>query len=782
MTPRYLFATLLFLCLGTGLAAQTAGVTIQNPDTIDLCRGQVVELLQTNTVGDNGLRWGPDDGSFLDPLTDPSPRIAPRFSRYYRVQVAAEDGTLALDSVWLNVDSLVVPELIGDTTVCQFDELQLVRTPIENTFDTRYVIRPTDLFTDFGDSTDINTFYRPEAGTGQELTVISQAFNGACADTQTVRVDVIEGRLEFTNADTVSLCVSDEDFEPLPLSLNFGGDEFEVIDFFPQTGLVETVGGNVFIVQPRRSITYFATANVEGCFRTDSVRVEVDSLPENTAMTLDPVKDPYCPGDSIRVTSPLFEPDEYPNIAFTWQGPGLESPRELYNAVFRAVDTTFLFRRTTAGACRRLDSILVNVVQPVDISFLPDTAVCAGEAVQIVPQFDVPDAPELMWSDPNGSLSCTDCLDPVATVTQTTEYEIMVIPAGSDCQSPVTYTLEVLPPEDLPRPQTNRLCTGESLSLFPDGAPTGFTYLIEGGGSSTDDPTTTFSPTATTSYSVTVTGRCTTATFDAQLLVDPVATVTIDGPATVCEGDDVTLTATVEGGSEGGSFDWSVSGTDDDSVTFTATTSQTVSLTFTDRCGDVTTATFELTVVPVDAGLEIVATDRDGNVVTSASNGNTVTLSVLGLDPNVDYTIEWRGNYSPATATGPSIDVRIPDTPTGAAEYTATVTPAGSDCPQTLTVRLPISTSRFEFPEVFSPNRDGTNDGFGIFFDGMVTNYNLVVLNRWGQKVFTSSDPAERWDGTKDGTPQNPDVYYYIAQFTQDGTDREADGQVTLVR
>ena len=52
-------------------------------------------------------------------------------------------------------------------------------------------------------------------------------------------------------------------------------------------------------------------------------------------------------------------------------------------------------------------------------------------------------------------------------------------------------------------------------------------------------------------------------------------------------------------------------------------------------------------------------------------------------------------------------------------------------------------------PTAFSPNNDGLNDAFmpvGTSF--VAETYHLIVINRWGEKVFESFDPKEPWIGS----------------------------------
>lgn len=71
----------------------------------------------------------------------------------------------------------------------------------------------------------------------------------------------------------------------------------------------------------------------------------------------------------------------------------------------------------------------------------------------------------------------------------------------------------------------------------------------------------------------------------------------------------------------------------------------------------------------------------------------------------------------------------------------------------------------YELPNVFTPNRDGQNDLFGPFPYRGVKEIDLQVFNRWGQVVFTATDPDINWDGThKDGGTLPDGVYYYTCR------------------
>lgn len=51
------------------------------------------------------------------------------------------------------------------------------------------------------------------------------------------------------------------------------------------------------------------------------------------------------------------------------------------------------------------------------------------------------------------------------------------------------------------------------------------------------------------------------------------------------------------------------------------------------------------------------------------------------------------------------------------------------------------------FPNAFTPNNDGHNDLFKPIVSGNPVKYHFSIYNRWGQRVFDTTDPNKGWDG-----------------------------------
>jgi gliding motility-associated-like protein len=103
---------------------------------------------------------------------------------------------------------------------------------------------------------------------------------------------------------------------------------------------------------------------------------------------------------------------------------------------------------------------------------------------------------------------------------------------------------------------------------------------------------------------------------------------------------------------------------------------------------------------------------------------------------------------------------------------------------QTESVTFAIIKPDVQFPNAFTPNGDGANDGFGLaIVEGIASVESLEIYNRWGQKVFSSMEPGARWDGQVNGHPAPSDVYVYVVFWRGgDGALKFQKGEVTLLR
>ena len=71
----------------------------------------------------------------------------------------------------------------------------------------------------------------------------------------------------------------------------------------------------------------------------------------------------------------------------------------------------------------------------------------------------------------------------------------------------------------------------------------------------------------------------------------------------------------------------------------------------------------------------------------------------------------------------------------------------------------------YELPNAFTPNGDGQNDIFKPYLARFIETVDFKVFNRWGQLVFTTTDPNLNWPGTNNnGNEVSDGVYYYTCE------------------
>jgi gliding motility-associated-like protein len=90
------------------------------------------------------------------------------------------------------------------------------------------------------------------------------------------------------------------------------------------------------------------------------------------------------------------------------------------------------------------------------------------------------------------------------------------------------------------------------------------------------------------------------------------------------------------------------------------------------------------------------------------------------------------------------------------------------------------------FPNVFTPNGDGSNDHFFPVHQNIIR-YHLVIYNRWGSMVFESTDPNDRWDGKVNGQACPTGTYFFAVDYAgfgqkETGGSKIHRGVVTLLR
>ena len=254
--------------------------------------------------------------------------------------------------------------------------------------------------------------------------------------------------------------------------------------------------------------------------------------------------------------------------------------------------------------------------------------------------------------------------------------------------------------------------------------------------------------------------------------------ITLQYPDTLCLGDSIAIVAINNNPNVTFTYTWSpdsiiVSGQNTPSIVVNPSVSQNVYLHAVSSNGCELYDTLFITVVSLDISQISAFAEPDSIPV-----GGTTTLT--GTAPDGTSTI-WlpigsvnAPNSTQTTATLDQTTLFIFQVSDGYCNY-----------------GIPLLVKTFEFicdepfvfiPNAFTPNGSGHNDV--LYVRGPYV-YEMIfrIYNRWGEKVFESTDQQIGWDGTYKGRPCDPDVYdYYLDVFCIDGQKSIIKGNVTLIR
>ncbi len=159
--------------------------------------------------------------------------------------------------------------------------------------------------------------------------------------------------------------------------------------------------------------------------------------------------------------------------------------------------------------------------------------------------------------------------------------------------------------------------------------------------------------------------------------------------------------------------------------------------------------------------------------------GETSQLNVTA-QPN--YLYDWTPTNS---LDNPSVSDPTAS-PTATTDYQVEVTDENG-CKNQTTVTVNLREGICDFPYIFvpsgfTPNGDGENDQLfvrGSFIDELT----FIVYDRWGDKVFETTNQDIGWDGTKDGKELPSGVFgYFLNAKCKNGETYSRQGNVTLVR
>ncbi len=350
-----------------------------------------------------------------------------------------------------------------------------------------------------------------------------------------------------------------------------------------------------------------------------------------------------------------------------------------------------------APFCTYTDDITITVQDHPQPDLGADVEVCEGTAVVLNATW--PGADDYTWQDGASTPS-------VQAATSGT-YWVDITENGCTARDSVEVTFAPLPQVDL-GPDLEQ-CAGDVTLL--DAFVAGATYAWQDG--STDA---TYQVTQTTDVSVTVDLNGCTASDLVSFQYYPLPVVDLGPDTTICA--DTVLQVSVT--RPGGSYLWE-SGLTTGDRTFDQPGLYHVTVTVNGCSGSDSLDLGRIPLPYVDLGPDFLLCEGLSAELDATGGGLTYLWS--SADTTATLMITEEGTYGIMVANQ-----------CGTMEDSVKVEQDRCDCPVFV-------------PNAFTPDGDGTNEGFRPHFDCDTDLYVFRVFDRWGGQVWVSEDPAESWDG-----------------------------------
>lgn len=514
-----------------------------------------------------------------------------------------------------------------------------------------------------------------------------------------------------------------------------------------------------------------------------------------------------CPGDTINLSATVV--GNFSSTTWTGGNGSFSSIHGLTTSYYsNSTDNVNFYiyfeGQTTCGLVK--DSVLVqmgNNSSSVSITS-PSTVLCSGDSILLTAN----GTGNYLWNTGSTANSIYVNIADTYSVTST-----------SACGSSSANILITMIPQInvvITEPDTVSICPGSSTTLHATGSAP-FSW-------NTSETTNSIVTSTAGLYYVSVSNSCFTVYDSVQVITTPLLSVSIIEPnTTICQGDSITLH--VNGAS---SYLWN-NGEITNSIT--VDTSGTYSVSATGTCPS-NTASVTINVMP-QISINII----EGNTVTLCAGNTLVLHATTGLanyvwnttGTNDSITISTAGTYSVSASNGvcPTVSDTITVTgeilpsalisgdsnlcigsslllnatgtgsfswSTGSTGTSTIITSAqqviltSSSCNSSVSDTIIITEKDCSIltdiliPNVFTPNKDNSNDKFIIIGTNIKT-ISGSIYNRWGKLLFEWNDINVGWDGTFNGKVVPEGSYFYIvnATFTTDKSERYT-GVVLLLK
>jgi len=494
--------------------------------------------------------------------------------------------------------------------------------------------------------------------------------------------------------------------------------------------------------------SYFVTVtNVNTCTAVSNTINTLVSMPQAVISPSGPTT--ICPNTTVTITANA-------GSAYLW------SDGSTMQSIVVGQNGTFIATVSDSIGCTAISnqvSVLVSLPQAV-ITPAGPTTFCDGSSVTL----QANSGSAFLWSDGSTTQNIV--------VTQAGNFDVEVTDSVGCKQTSLTVPVTILYATATATAQgPTSFCQGAKVDLT---ANSGLSYTWSNGAT-----TQTIEAGASGNYNVTVVNNngCTAVSLPVYVDVHPYPVISfVSDTSLICETLKVKFTnkSTYEAGSE---FDWNFGdGTtaivEHPSHVYTVAGTYPVSLTITSPVGCVSSDTNDVTVIYYPPPI------ADFKASTDFA---TLINSQVQFADNSQNAVRWHWDFGDGITSGEQNPSHY-YSKEGNFKVTLRINSL-ADCEDIHEEEVYIAP--FFIPNSFSPNNDGKND---VFFNANheldVASYQLMVWNRWGQRIYSSDSYSEAWNGADlKGNPAPEGIYVYVISVnTRTGKRLDYKGTVNLIR
>jgi len=298
------------------------------------------------------------------------------------------------------------------------------------------------------------------------------------------------------------------------------------------------------------------------------------------------------------------------------------------------------------------------------------------------------------------------------------------------------------------------ICEGKNYRLDPSSNGSSFVWTPSATLSNPAILNPVAAPAITTKYFVTATTGICSRTDSITVFVNPAPLANAGPDATVCFKTNYQLT-----GTGGVNYLWSPSTNLNDPAIFNPVVQEPVA-----------SITYWLSVVDAKGCNSL--TDDSVSITVSAPAilyiGNDTTIAMRQplqlISTDVNNTGFNTYNWSPAYGlNNPFAANPIAVLDRNITYYVTAANAVGCMAMDTINIKV-YQGPELYVPNAFTPNGDGLNDVLKVIAIGMKEFHFFRIYNRYGQLIFSTTDPVKGWDGKMNGKLQNTGTYVWMAE------------------